>query len=135
MQRPHAADPDPSINHHSPTNHQGMTLAAGWYSMWLLGSFTVIMAVTFALLSFGDGHYAMGEGEISPVFTTQLGFHVCTVTGRRPAVARPFAEVQDDVKNRFLEEYRDKKFNAFLEELKAAAKVEDTDPEGANCGH
>ena len=79
--------------------------------------------------------FSMGEGEISPVFTTQLGFHVCTVTGRRPAVARTFAEVQDDVKNRFLEEYRDKKFNAFLEELKAAAKVEDTDPEGANCGH
>jgi len=79
--------------------------------------------------------FSMGEGEISPVFTTQLGFHVCTVTGRRPAVARPFDEVQDDVKNRFLEEYRDKKFNAFLEELKATAKIEDTDPEGENCGH
>ena len=31
-----------------------MTLAAGWGGMWLLGSFTVIMALTFALLSFGD---------------------------------------------------------------------------------
>ncbi|MDP1588350.1 MAG: peptidyl-prolyl cis-trans isomerase, partial [Prosthecobacter sp.] len=80
--------------------------------------------------------FSMGENEISPVFTTQLGFHVCTVTGRKPAVARPFDEVKEDVKNRFLEEHRDKKFNAFLEELKAAAKIEDTDPEeGANCGH
>jgi parvulin-like peptidyl-prolyl isomerase len=80
--------------------------------------------------------FSMGEGEISPVFTTQLGFHVCTVTGRKPSVARPFDEVKEDVKNRFLEEHRDKKFNAFLEELKAAAKIEDTEPEeGANCGH
>lgn len=81
--------------------------------------------------------FSMGEGEISPVFTTQLGFHICTVTGRRPSVARPFDEVKEDVKNRFLEEHRDKKFNAFLEELKAAAKIEDTDPpdEGVNCGH
>ena len=81
--------------------------------------------------------FSMGEGEISPVFNTQLGFHVCTVTGRRPSVARPFDEVKEEVKTRFLEEYRDKKFNAFLEELKATAKVEDTDPpdEGANCGH
>lgn len=79
--------------------------------------------------------FSMGVGEISPVFNTQLGFHVCTVTGRRPAVARPFDEVKADVKNRFLEEYRDKKFNAFLEELKASAKVEDTNPEGESCGH
>lgn len=81
--------------------------------------------------------FSMGEGEISPVFTTQLGLHICTVTGRKPSVARPFDEVKDEVKNRFLEEHRDKKFNAFLEELKAAAKIEDTDPpdEGVNCGH
>ncbi len=81
--------------------------------------------------------FSMGEGEISPVFTTQLGFHICTVTGRKPSVAKPFDEVKDEVTNRFLEEYRDKKFNVLLEELKAAAKIEDTDPpdEGINCGH
>lgn len=80
--------------------------------------------------------FSMGEGEISPVFTTQLGFHVCTVTGRNPSVARLFEEVKEDVKTRFLEEHRDKKFNALLEELKTAAKIEDTDPDaGANCGH
>lgn len=80
--------------------------------------------------------FSMNEGEISPVFNTQLGFHVCTVTGRKPAVPRPFDDVMEDVKTRLLEEYRDQKFNAFLEELKATAKIEDTDPEeGANCGH
>ncbi len=80
--------------------------------------------------------FSMNEGEISPVFNTQLGFHICRLTGRKPPVARPFDEVKEDVQTRFIEEYRDQKFNAFLEELKAAAKIEDTDPEeGANCGH
>ncbi len=81
--------------------------------------------------------FSMNEGEISPVFTTQLGFHLCTVTGRKASVPRPFEEVRDAVKERFLEEHRDKKFNAFLAELKSAAKIEDTDPpeESSNCGH
>lgn len=79
--------------------------------------------------------FSMGEGEISPVFTTQLGYHICTVTGRKVAEARPLAEVKEAVKERFLEEHRDKKFNAFLEELKAAAKIEDTDPDGNNIEH
>lgn len=80
--------------------------------------------------------FSMNEGEISPVFTTQLGFHVCTVAGRKPSVPKPFEEVKDAVLQRLIEEHRDTKFNAFLEELKAVAKIEDTDPEeGANCGH
>lgn len=79
--------------------------------------------------------FSMGEGEISPVFTTQLGYHICTVTGRKPSVARPLDEVKGAVQERFLEEHRDKKFNAFLDELKAAAKIEDTDPDGNNIDH
>lgn len=79
--------------------------------------------------------FSMGEGEISPVFTTQLGYHICTVTGRKPSVARPLEEVKEAVRERFLEEHRDRKFNEFLEELKAVAKIEDTDPEGKNIEH
>lgn len=79
--------------------------------------------------------FSMGEGEISPVFTTQLGYHICTVTGRKVAEALPLEQVKDHVKERFLEEHRDRKFNAFLEELKAAAKIEDTDPDGNNIDH
>ncbi len=78
--------------------------------------------------------FSMDEGEISPVFTTQLGFHIAKVTGRRPSVPRPFDEVKDEVKKRIIEEHRDAKFNAFLDEIKAAAKIEDTEPCGENCG-
>ena len=80
--------------------------------------------------------FSMNEDEISPVFTTQLGFHVAKLTGRRPTAPLPFEEVKDAVKSRMLEEYRDAKFHAFLEELKKGAKVEDTDPpESEASGH
>lgn len=81
--------------------------------------------------------FSMGEGEISPVFTTQLGFHLCTVLGRKPSEALPFAAVKEAVRQRLLEGYKDKKFNELIAQLKAAAKIEDTDPEEApeNCGH
>jgi hypothetical protein len=73
--------------------------------------------------------FSMNEGEISPVFTTQLGFHICTLLGRKPATPKPFEEVKEAVRQRLLEEHRDSKFNALLAELKAAAQIEDTDPQ------
>lgn len=81
--------------------------------------------------------FSMNENEISPVFTTQLGFHIAKVIGRRPPAPVPFEEAKQAVRNRLLDEYRDEKFNAFLEELKATAVIEDTDPpdDSANCGH
>ncbi|MBE7497853.1 MAG: peptidylprolyl isomerase [Verrucomicrobiaceae bacterium] len=81
--------------------------------------------------------FSMNVGEISPVFTTQLGFHICTVLDRKTPEPRPFEEVRAEVRQRLIEEHRDKKFNELIEGLKAAATVEDTDPpdDGANCGH
>lgn len=73
--------------------------------------------------------FSMNEGEISPVFTTQLGLHLCTLLGRKAPQPLPFEEAQDAVKQRMLEEYRDRKFNTFLDQLKAAATIEDTEHE------
>lgn len=77
--------------------------------------------------------FSMSDGEVSPVFVTPLGLHICKVTGREPAVPRPFEEVQDQVRQRMIEEHRDQKFNVFVDGLKAAAKIEDTEPD-TNCG-
>lgn len=80
--------------------------------------------------------FSMTKGEISPVFTTQLGFHLCKLMDRRSPEAVPFEEVREKVKSKLVDETRDQKFNAFLEELKSKADVKDTDPpEGENCGH
>lgn len=80
--------------------------------------------------------FSMDENEISPVFTTQLGFHIAKVVGRRVPAPVPFEEAKEVVRTRLLDEYRDEKFNEFLESLKASATIEDTDPpDDANCGH
>ena len=75
--------------------------------------------------------FSMHLNEISPVFVTQLGYHLCKLTGHKLPVPKPFEEVRDDVKNRMLETYRDNKFNEFVEELKNKAVVEDSSPEEA----
>lgn len=80
--------------------------------------------------------FSLNEGEISPVFTTQLGFHVAKLDGRRPPEPIPFEEAKETARARMLDKYRDQKFEAFLVELKSAANIEDTDPpESENCGH
>ena len=80
--------------------------------------------------------FSMRTSEISPVFVTQLGFHLCTVLERRAAEPLPFAAVQDAVRERLLEARKDAQFNAFIEGLKATAVIEDTDPpESEHSGH
>lgn len=73
--------------------------------------------------------FSMNIGEISPVFTTQLGLHLCTVLGRRAPEPRPFEEAREEIRQRMLEQYRDQRFNTFLEDLRAKADIVNTDPE------
>ena len=81
--------------------------------------------------------FSMREGEISPVFNTQLGFHVCTVLERKPSEPLPFELVKDAVRQRMIEEFKDARFNEFIEQLKVTADIQDTDPadDGGSCGH
>lgn len=78
--------------------------------------------------------FSMGEGEFSPVFNTQLGYHICKLLGRKAPEAMPFEMVKEAVRIRMQEENKDKKFNELIAELIAAAKIEDTEPEGETCG-
>ena len=78
--------------------------------------------------------FSMGEGEVSPVFTTQLGFHLCKVLGRKAPEAISFAAVKEAVRQRLLEAHKDAKFNELV--TQAEAKIVDTDPdEEESAGH
>ncbi len=82
--------------------------------------------------------FSMSKGEISPVFVTQLGFHIAKLTDRKPAQPKPFDEVREQVRQHMLEKHKDEKFNAFVDGLKKAAEIKDTDPdEDCRCpgGH
>jgi hypothetical protein len=77
--------------------------------------------------------FSMQEGEVSPVFTTQLGYHLCKLMERKPASAVPLSDIREKVATTWREQKRDSKFNTFLDELKRTAAIQDTDPD-ANCG-
>jgi parvulin-like peptidyl-prolyl isomerase len=79
--------------------------------------------------------FSMVEKEFSPVFNTQLGYHICTVLGRKAPEAMPFEMVKEAVRLRMQEENKDKKFNELIAELIAKAKIVDTEPEPENCGN
>ncbi|MCE9518718.1 MAG: peptidylprolyl isomerase, partial [Verrucomicrobia bacterium] len=78
--------------------------------------------------------FSMRLDEISPVFVTQLGLHICKLTGHQPAVPKPYDEVKEQVKQRMLDLHRDQRFSEFVDELKKTATIQDTDPPEDNCG-
>jgi hypothetical protein len=79
--------------------------------------------------------FSMEEGEMSPVFMTPLGFHICKLMGRKAPAPVPFEEIKEAVSTRRREEGRDARFSAFLDEVRGAATIEDSLPEDIEPGH
>jgi parvulin-like peptidyl-prolyl isomerase len=79
--------------------------------------------------------FSMNAGEISPVFQTQLGLHLCKVLDKKEPTLLPFETVQPDVLMRMQELHKDDLFNQELKKLIATAVIEDDDPDHqqANC--
>jgi len=71
--------------------------------------------------------FSLNVGEISPVFLSPFGFHLITVTDRKPSVPKPFEEVRAEVEQRYRDEIRDKRTKALVEELKKTATVEEAE--------
>jgi parvulin-like peptidyl-prolyl isomerase len=67
--------------------------------------------------------FSMNVGEISPVFLTQFGYHIATLTGREPAHPQAFDEVKDNIAAQLLDQRKDATFTKYLESLRAAADI------------
>ena len=73
--------------------------------------------------------FSLDVGEISPVFATPFGYHLITVTERKPATPKPFDEVRPQVLELVLAERRQEKTRKLVEDLQARAKIEEVEEE------
>ena len=68
--------------------------------------------------------FGLKEGELSGVVKTKFGYHIIKVTGKRPAGARPFAEVKEQIKGALLSSRQGEIFKKLKDDLKKSAKIE-----------
>lgn len=73
--------------------------------------------------------FSMNVGEISPVFASGVGYHIVKVTGHKPSAAKPFDEVQAEVRNLLQQQRRHEKTRELVAELQAKAKIEEVTEE------
>ncbi|MEZ5305409.1 MAG: peptidyl-prolyl cis-trans isomerase [Verrucomicrobiales bacterium] len=71
--------------------------------------------------------FSMETGEVSPVFVTHYGYHLAKVLERKDSEPKPFEDVKDDLRERILADHRREKINAFVEDLKKSAQIEDAE--------
>ena len=73
--------------------------------------------------------FSMEVGEISPVFMTQFGLHIATVTDRKDARQQSLPEVREQIKRRLAAETENEKIDGYVESLKADAEIVEQAPE------
>lgn len=69
--------------------------------------------------------FSTDVGEISPVFATPFGYHLITVTERKPSTPRPFGEVREQVRELYLAERRQERTRQLVDQLQGKATIED----------
>jgi peptidyl-prolyl cis-trans isomerase C len=73
---------------------------------------------------FDQAAFALKSDEISPVVTTQFGFHVIKKTGESAPEKRPLDAMKESIEKFLKKQQVDKQLGQFIEEQKKTAKVE-----------
>ncbi|HSR13159.1 MAG TPA: peptidylprolyl isomerase, partial [Thermodesulfobacteriota bacterium] len=68
--------------------------------------------------------FKMKPGEISNVIVSSAGFHLLRVMEKKGGVSKPFEEVQAKLREELIQVETEKKYNAWMKELRAKAFVE-----------
>ncbi len=71
-----------------------------------------------------EAAFKLKPGEISDLVRGSTGFHILKVLDRKGGEPRPFAEVQDRVREEAMQEESEKRFNAWMKDLKSKAYIE-----------
>jgi peptidyl-prolyl cis-trans isomerase C len=67
--------------------------------------------------------FSLKEGSTSGIVQTKFGYHIIKATGKRPAGARSFEEVKDQIKAAIAPEKQQETFKKLKEDLKKDAKL------------
>jgi len=71
--------------------------------------------------------FSMNEGEISPVFQTQFGYHIATVYEKIPESPKPLKDCQDEIKEKLFMEIKDSFIAEWVDKIKKKANIKITD--------
>ena len=74
---------------------------------------------------FEDVVFRLQPGEISQIFKTRFGYHICTVYEITPSRIAELKEVRDHIKKIVKDQAETDNFYAFLDDLKSKATVEE----------
>ena len=72
--------------------------------------------------------FAMEPGQVSDVFRSVFGFHIAKLHEIRPSSQRPLSEVKGEIEQELKREAENKAVEAFVDELRESATVEDAVP-------
>lgn len=68
--------------------------------------------------------FAMKVGDVSEPVKTQFGYHLIKLEDKSEGGTVPFADVEERIAEHLVNEERGKRIEAYLEELRSAAKIE-----------
>jgi parvulin-like peptidyl-prolyl isomerase len=67
--------------------------------------------------------FDLDVGAISPILTTEHGFHLIQVTGRRPAVMTSFEDARPDIQKTLRQFKRERAVRAYIDSLRQKADI------------
>lgn len=76
-----------------------------------------------------EGVFKLPKENEMAVVESPKGVHLVKLTGRQPALDRPFDQVKDQIRQRLFRERRTKDFDEFVKKLREEAKIQIDDAE------